>query len=339
MKKLFHSTIYETWEELIQKGENKSIFFQKYNSKNHHKYSHILVIDIPRIFEFYKIIKNNLTKKKVNTILIIHESILGRNRFLLNIPFLFDLVCLNTEEVNYKFRFYETKIFSYPSLPNANQILKLKEKILNNKRKNKIVYMNSFKIALSKDSTYILRYKLVKSLLNFPDLFSLYGYDWGKEQIPFDLPLIAIIQRIKIIKKAFTFLTTLFYKPIKNIPSVTYKYNTLSKFDFSLAFEPTLGRPNTIFEKLFDSMLHGVIPFYLGPDELKDVPSNCYIPLKKSSNSQTILKDALSALDSLSEDDKANFRERIYKFLLSKKADRYRRSTYVNFVINLLSKK
>ena len=84
-------------------------------------------------------------------------------------------------------------------------------------------------------------------------------------------------------------------------------------------------------------MLHGVIPIYLGPDDLKDVPRNCYIPLNKSSNYQTVLKAAIHSLNSLSENDKANFRKRIFKFLISKKADRYRTSTYVNFVIDLLS--
>ncbi len=333
MKELFHSTTYEAWEQLIKVGEGKSIYFEKYNHKNHTDFDQIIVIDIPRILELFKILKNNFYKKKLRTILIIHESNLARNRFLLNIPLLFDLVCINTEENNYKFLFYKTKVFSYPALPDASQIKNSKKDILSKKRINKIFYLNSFKIALSRNSTYIKRYKLMKSILNYPNNFAVYGYGWNKRQIPFDIPFIAIINRIQLIKKALTFLTTIFFKPIENIQTLNYKYSTLKKFDFNLAFEPTVGRPFTIFEKLFDPMIYGVIPIYLGPKDLKNIPSNCYIAINKNITAKSLLKEILH---SLSDKDKENYRKRIYKFLISKEADKYRFSTYVDFVINTL---
>ena len=92
-----------------------------------------------------------------------------------------------------KYMSYKIKTFSYPTLPSKKAILERRDKILNNDRKNKIVFIGSFKLALNKYGSYFYRYKIIKGLTSFPKFFSLYGFNWDKKQIPFDLICIALI--------------------------------------------------------------------------------------------------------------------------------------------------
>ena len=104
-------------------------------------------------------------KRRIYTILIINETFLGRARYILRIPFLFDKVLINCEDNINKFMSYKISTFSYPSIPSREIIKSNKLKILNSERKNKLVFISSFKIALSRHGSYIFRYKLVRDLL------------------------------------------------------------------------------------------------------------------------------------------------------------------------------
>ena len=97
--------------------------------------------------------------------------------------------------------------------------------------------------------------------------------------------------------------------------------------------EPSLGKPYAIFEKLFDPMLSGTIPIYLGPKNLKGIPSNCYISLNKKSTAKKLIKDSIF---SLTNQEKEEYRKRIFKYLLSEKADKYRHSAFANFILDTL---
>ena len=84
---------------------------------------------------------------------------------MLRIPFLFDKVLINCEDNINQFMSYKISTFSYPSIPSRDIIKSNKLKILNSERKNKLVFISSFKVALSHHGSYIFRYKLVRDLL------------------------------------------------------------------------------------------------------------------------------------------------------------------------------
>ena len=77
-------------------------------------------IEIPRITELIKVLYSNLFKKRIYTILIINETFLGRARYILRIPFLFDKVLINCEENINKLMSYKINTFSYPSIPSKD---------------------------------------------------------------------------------------------------------------------------------------------------------------------------------------------------------------------------
>ena len=62
---------------------------------------------------------------------------------------------------------YKVHSFSYPSLPSKDIIKSQKNIILNSNRKNKLVFIGSFKIALSNHGTYKFRYLLVKKFIKY----------------------------------------------------------------------------------------------------------------------------------------------------------------------------
>ena len=156
--------IYESWnkawEDVFQLSKKKNIELVRYESKHHEKYERIIFVEIPRITELIKVLYLNLFKKKIFTILLVNETFLGRARYMLRFPWLFDRVLMNCEENINKFMSYKIKTFSYPCLPSKEQIKSRKSLILNSKRKNNLVFISSFKIALSKHGSYKYRYKI-----------------------------------------------------------------------------------------------------------------------------------------------------------------------------------
>ena len=328
------NNIYESWHQvwdvLFKFARKNNINLEKYTTKNHSKYQKLIYLEIPRIQELSKIIYHNIFCKKIETILIINETFIGRARYILNITFLFDKVLLNSEKEINQYKAYNVKPFSYPTIPSKKLIQNNKESILCANRKNKIVFIGSFKLAINKYGTYIYRYKLIKELLNYPDTFKLYGFNWDKKQIPFDLIGIAIIKRIKVIKKLFEEFFSIFFKPLGNYPKAEYKYKTLRNYDFSLVFEPTKGKFNSICEKIFDPMLSGTIPIYYGQKDLNSIPKNTYIRIFENSTA----KDILKIVKNFPNDLKKEYRKNIYNFLISESARKYRYKNFAKIVIS-----
>ena len=328
------SIIYENWnkawDEVFKLSKKKNIELVKYNLKDHQIYNKLIFIEIPRVSELLKVLYANLFKKKVHTILLINETFLGRARYMLRTPFLFDEVLINCEEKIERFMSYKINTFSYPSIPSREIIQKKKLEILNSKRKNKLVFISSFKMALNKHGSYKFRYKLVKDLIKYKNLFDLYGYGWDKVPLPFDIVGIALIIRVDFLKKFTKFLMNFFYKPLGTFPIAKSKEKKLQKYDFTLAIEPTTSKFNSICEKIFDPMISGSIPVYYGQNLNKNIPENTYIRISKF----TTAKELLLKLEKISEFKKSQYRRNIYNFLNSKNADKYRYSSYASLIIN-----
>ena len=83
----------KAWEEVFKLSFKKNIFLERYNHNAHINYDKIIFVEIPRISELIKVLYSNLLKRKIYTILIINETFLGRARYILRFPFLFNKVC------------------------------------------------------------------------------------------------------------------------------------------------------------------------------------------------------------------------------------------------------
>ena len=324
----------KAWDEVFKLSKKNNIELVKYNYRDHEKYHKLVFIEIPRINDLFKVLYANIFKKKIFTILIINETFLGRARYMLNFPYLFNEVLINCEENLRKFLSYKIKTFSYPSIPSRKIIKEKKLEILNSNRKNKLVFISSFKMALSKHGSYKYKYSLVKELIKNKDLFDLYGFNWDKVPLPFDVIGIAIIIRVKFLKRFIKFIMNLFYKPLGKFDVVRSKEYTMQNYDFTLAVEPTISKFNSICEKLFDPMLSGSIPVYYGQNLSENIPENTYLKITNSTSAHNISK----RLKGITNREKEMYRENIYKFLISKKADKYRYSTYANLIIKTLLK-
>jgi len=324
----------KAWNEVFKFSKKNNINLTKYNSKYHDKYERVIFIEIPRINDLIKVLYLNLFKKRISTILIVNETFLGRARYMLRIPFLFNQVLINCEENINKFMSYKVKTFSYPSLPLKQKIKSQKSMILNPKRKNKLVFISSFKIALSKHGSYQFRYKLVKDLIQFKKSFKLYGDGWDKVPLPFDVLGIAIILRISFLRNLVRNLIKISYKPLGKFPVAKSKEKTLQDYDFTLAIEPTISKFNSICEKIFDPMIAGSIPVYYGQNLSKNIPSNTYIKINKNTSGKEIIKN----LASITKEKKDEYRKNIYDFLISNNANKYRYNYYAKVIIDCLLK-
>ncbi len=325
----------KAWEEVFKLCFKNNIVLKKYNQNNHINYDKIIFVEIPRITDLIKVLYSNLIKRKIYTILVINETFLGRARYMLRIPFLFDKVLVNCEENINHFMNYKIVTFSYPSIPSKNVINAKKSTILNSKRKNKLVFISSFKVALSKHGSYIFRYNLVRDLLLHKNFFKLFGYGWDRTPLPFNIIGIAIIIRIKFLRKLIRNLMGLYFKPLGNFPIAKSKLKKLQEYDFALAIEPTVSKFNSICEKIFDPMLSGAIPVYYGQKIIQNIPKNTYIRIDKKDSVNEIINN----LKKLSIEEKSRYRENIFKFLNSKQADKYRSSSYAKLIVNAILKK
>ena len=191
----------KAWKEVFNESKKNKINLTKYSSKKHSKYDKIIFVEIPRINDLLSVLNSNLFNKRISTILIVNETFLGRARYMLRIPFLFNKVLINCEENINHFMSYRIETFSYPSVPSREVIKTQRSKFFNSKRKNKLVFISSFKIALSKHGSYKFRYKLVKDLIKYKNFFNLFGYGWDRVPLPFDIIGIAIILRNSLLKK------------------------------------------------------------------------------------------------------------------------------------------
>ena len=140
---------------------------------------------------------------------------------------------------------------------------------------------------------------------------------------------IALILRINLLQKFIKLLIKLFYTPLGKFPKAKSKEKTLQNYDFALAIEPTISKFNSICEKIFDPMISGSIPVYYGQNLSNGFPENTYIRINKYTSAKNIFLN----LRNISESRKSQYREHIYNFLKSKKADKYRYEYYANLII------
>ena len=310
-------------------SENSQIEF--YKSKNHNKYDVILIREIPRFENILKLKLNNIFKKKIPLILLLEESPLARSRNSLLIRGIYDEIYVASNQKNYKFKNYKTKNFLYGNIPDINEIKSTKDLFTAENRKKLLCYISRNRASINPQSTYGKRYKLVRNLNHAHDSkFDLYGFGWNKFAMPMDLPFIAIFLKFE---RLINFLLTPFISKICSKGQIESKKIIMKDYKFCLAIEPYLGKPFCVMEKIFDPMLAGCIPVYMGfNSKVLGIPKNTYIQIDKNINAERLI----NILESYSEDDLIKIRENIWNFLISKKAEKYRYEVFAKFLYNSL---
>tara|TARA_B100001094_G_scaffold163836_1_gene158590 strand:+ start:9133 stop:10218 length:1086 start_codon:yes stop_codon:yes gene_type:complete len=221
-------------------------------------------------------------KNKIN-ILIAHESIAVVRR-LDNIKYLeqFDLVfTCNDKYVD------NQKIFKINFSFDINSIdLNFKDKtyFLCNFSANKLSSHHNELYSERKIAINYFYSKLKKD-------FHLYGSGWDKSfKYPFPYNIFKDLNRYiltravsKIIRRSMSvapiILKRLLYSDYEcNNGYVDNKFDTLSKYKFSLCYENLYNENSYITEKIFDSLRMGVIPIYYGASNIADfIPRDIFI--------------------------------------------------------------
>jgi len=154
-----------------------------------------------------------------------------------------------------------------------------------------LYYQNANRNARFPD-LYKIRIDAVRNFAARDDFF-LFGYNWDVAQ--------RYVKEIRNLSFA-------------NKPSFCdNKIHTLSSFRFTLAFENCIF-PGYVTEKIFDAMLAGTVPIYLGAPDIEDyVTKDCFIDYRDYEDFQSLWQDILS----WSEDKWLKKREAIKDFLES----------------------
>lgn len=315
--------------ELIKKGKEKNVFFEIYKKNMHKKYDLVIFCNEQRINDLIGFLFRNLFIKKIKLFYMADETPIGRRRYSLLFPKIYNKILINSiDDTNFTKK-NKYIIYTSASIPDKDKIIKNKNIILK-KRENLLCYIGANKLCINKKGTYIFRNNFIR-LLSKNKNFSLYGKHWGEGTIPIDFPFIALIIRINFLKNFIKEIYRKKYPLIPNKGSVASKLKIMSNYKFSLAIEPYIGEPKMVLEKIFDPMLVGSIPIYYG-NKIKEIPEDTYIRINEKTNADELI----SFLESINEVELNNYRKRIFEFLISNQARKFRFSYYANQILDTI---
>jgi hypothetical protein len=147
-------------------------------------------------------------------------------------------------------------------------------------KNNRVVIINSNLLSLAKGENYSLR----RQAINCIQELDLYGYQWNNS---FDKKIKTFFIELK--KYAFKF-NLLRIKGIKSyfryydnyLGEVEDKRSVISMYKYCLVIE---NSSDYLSEKLFDALLSGCIPIYVGPDLAKyEIPRSLYLQAQPNLN-------------------------------------------------------
>ena len=170
------------------------------------------------------------------------------------------------------------------------------------KRDRKCVMINSAKFSSGTRSLYGLRRRTSKLLHQKSIDYCLYGSNWQMSR------LIEIRKRFASLKNSvlamekvnFRELTSeLFYSYPEYGGWVEDKFRILSQFQISMVIE---NEKDWVTEKLFDSLVAGAVPLYIGPDLTKKFPKLNECILLADSTPRSIYERIVNVSDQELED-------------------------------------
>ena len=204
------------------------------------------------------------------------------------------------------------------------------ENILLNDTINKnIICISSNKFSIDYNDLYSLKRKWIFDFnKNFPKRFDLFGFGWENFIFEGRNKFSNLLNKLNLRLKTFS-QDLLVYKG-----TIDRKRDVLNMYTFSFIIE-NISQDYWITEKIFDSLINGVIPIYLGCKNLKDyVPSNCYIDLNSFDSADALI----SYIDKLTDNDIFHFRKNITKFLQSSKATPFTNKHFVKTLSDVILK-
>ena len=161
---------------------------------------------------------------------------------------------------------------------------------------------------------------------NHPSSFNLYGNGWNlSPRLPTRLG--GLLHKIERLMPPFVN-----HSPCTWRGSAPSKESILKSTKFSFAFEnvSTLGY---ISEKIFDSMVYGCIPVYLGPENISDyIPSDCFIDFYSFGS----FSELHYYLESMTEDQFNSYQVAIANFINSNQSYRFSMHQFSSIVADTL---
>ena len=179
------------------------------------------------------------------------------------------------------------------------------------KRLKKVVMINSAKFSSGKNSLYGLRRETSKYLHERNLDYSLYGTNWKMSRM-MEIRKRAVSLKNSIFARERVSLrelsSELFYSYPEYKGWIADKFEILSQFNISLVIE---NEADWITEKIFDSLIAGTVPLYVGPDLSKQFPQLHACILKAEPNVKNIYQSLLG----VSEEELDEKRHAINSFL------------------------
>lgn len=166
--------------------------------------------------------------------------------------------------------------------------------------KSSVCLINANKISLLPGSNYGLRRKVIRAFARSDIEITLAGPGWDRsfrDQVKENLKAIKHCLKNRVFPNVMELSLLPFnLKGVNYVGPIENKYSFANKFDFGLVIE---NSNHYVSEKIFDAVLSGLVPLYVGPEL-----SNFGIP----SNIAAIIKDRPSAfvqkVKSLSSDER-----------------------------------
>jgi hypothetical protein len=160
------------------------------------------------------------------------------------------------------------------------------------------------------NNLYYERVRIIKWFEKYaPNDFDLYGSGWN-------IPTVNVGCLGRITKVLCKFIIKFFvFKPYPSFKGrVKNKYETLSRYKFTLCYENVADSSGYITEKIFDAFFSGSIPIYRGAINIKKyIPQSCYI----NANNFKDIESLYSFIAKMNESDFTWRQSEIKRFLSS----------------------
>jgi hypothetical protein len=160
---------------------------------------------------------------------------------------------------------------------------------------------------------------------NAPRHFELYGMGWNKPRHESGM-----IGRVK--RRAQRLATQMFgYRPFPSWKGeVADKSSVLLRAKFAYCYENIYGLTGYVTEKIFDALMNGCVPVYLGADDIRSrIAPECFIDRRDFRDTAAVHAHLLS----ISANEYARKQQAIREFLGSKSTERYSSEYFVRTIV------
>ena len=174
-----------------------------------------------------------------------------------------------------------------------------------------------------KQSGYSMRSKLIKWSQKNKKNLDIYGPDWNL----FFSSNYYLNRILRYFQKKINFKL----KKKGNFKGICQdKIETMKQYKFTFVFENAYDVDGYFTGAVFDSLINGCVPIYLGPKNVnKYIPENCFVDFRKFSNFENLFK----YLETLSEKKYFNYIDNIENFLKSENYKKFSANEYANTIL------